>query len=75
MWKIFITVIAMSDIGSVSTNVAVTDYSSHSDCERTSKEISGKTTQTVGGHNFVIIVTAQCNGDLIPPPPGYRMQR
>ena len=74
MWKMFITVIAMSDTGSVSTNVAITDYASRGDCERTAKEISGKTSQTVNEHKFNIIVTAQCNGDAMPPP-GYRMQR
>jgi len=74
MWKMFITVIAMSDTGSVSTNVSVTDYASRNDCEKTAKEISGKTSQAVVGHNFNIIVTAQCNGDAMPSP-GYRMQR
>jgi len=74
MWKIFITIIAMSDTGSVSTNVGVTDYASRNDCERTAKEISEKTSQNVAGHNFNVIVTAQCNGDAMPPP-GYRMQR
>lgn len=74
MWKMFITVIAMSDTGAVSTNVAVTDYASRSDCEKTSSVINGKTTQTVQDHKFTIIVTAQCNGDAMPPP-GYRLQR
>ena len=77
MWKLFITVIAMSDTGAVSTNVTVTDYNSRGDCVETAKAISGKTSQTPpnNGHTFNIIVTAQCNGDAMPPPLGYRLQR
>lgn len=67
MWKMFITIIALSDVGSVSTNVAITDYASRTDCEKTAKEISGKTTQTVQDHKFIIIVTAQCNSNVMPP--------
>lgn len=76
MWKMFITIIAMSDTGSVSTNIAITDYNSRGDCELTAKVINGRTSQDVVGHKFNIVVTAQCVGDAIPQPPTrYYMQR
>lgn len=69
MWKLFITVMALSDTGAVSTNVVVSDYNSQRDCTVTAKGISGSIDRNVNGHNFKIITSAQCNGDGTAPPP------
>ena len=77
MWKLFITVIAMSDTGAVSTNVAISDYNSRDDCFVTAKGISGIIDKTANGHSFRIITNAQCNGDglSIRPPEMIRIPR
>jgi hypothetical protein len=69
VWKLFVTVIAMSDTGAVSTNIAISDYNNHNDCVITAKGIAGRTEQIVGGRHFNIVVSAQCNGDNPSPPP------
>lgn len=63
MWKLFVTVIAMSDTGAVSTNVTITDYNNKNDCFITSKGIVGIFDKEANGHHFRIITSAQCNGD------------
>jgi hypothetical protein len=84
MWKLFVTVLAMSDTGAINTNVATTDFQSRADCFSTAKEINGSTTQNANGHDFTIKVKAFCTGDsdnrepaagldgheLPTPPPG-----
>jgi hypothetical protein len=69
MWKLFLAIIAMSDTGSVSSNVNVNTYASQVDCMNTARVMTGRTVQTEGGHQFTVVVTAQCNRDLAQPMP------
>lgn len=73
MWKLFITVVAMSDTGAISTNVIVVEYhNNRNDCVTVSKGIVGATDKVAHGHNFKIVTSAQCNGSDGPPrPPGW----
>jgi hypothetical protein len=69
MWKLFIAILAISDTGNISSNLTVSDYANHTDCLNTARAMSSRTVQTNGTNQVTVIVNAQCNGDIVVPPP------
>jgi hypothetical protein len=79
MWKLFFSVLAMSDTGSVSTTAIVTEYPSAITCQTAVRSIAGPpVTKELNGHRVVIQTFGVCKNALEgerhqtqSPPPEY----
>ncbi len=61
MWKLFISVLAMSDTGSLATTAIVTDYPSQQSCSIAQREMTGPpVTRELNGHNLTIQTFTVC---------------
>lgn len=61
MWKLFATVLAITDTGGVSVDTAITDFRLEQDCIAAVEELfKNPGNQVIGGHRVTIKVTATC---------------
>lgn len=75
IWKLFVSVMAMSDTGSVSTAAVVTDYVDQPSCMQAAADYGQGHDLVAYGHKVTIKVSATCapqqiayRTDGIPPP-------
>ena len=74
MFKLFITVMVLSNTGGVSQNAIVTDYDDPVACQRMAKEINGSTEVEYAGSRAKIFAKAICDTrqvqteGAVPPP-------
>jgi hypothetical protein len=72
MWKLFATVLAMSDTGSVAVSSIATDFANRGACMAVANELfPGKIERSLQGHVVTIRTSAECRPDgspIVPPP-------
>jgi hypothetical protein len=72
-WKLFATMVAMSDTGSVAMTQIATDFSTRPACERAAQELFPESFERdLNGHHLVMRSAAECRlggGDRLSPPP------
>ena len=72
MFKLFVTIVAISSGGSVSTSLVVTDYNDGGSCkalERSINEAPASTLPSGSGYSAQITMKARCTADGGPPRP------
>jgi len=62
MWKLFITLLAVSDTGSISTNIMATDYNDFATCKQAAAQatLSPEVTRHIGNHEVTMRAEAFC---------------
>jgi hypothetical protein len=62
IWRLFATVLAVSDTGSIALNSVHSDWPSERSCISATETIysAAKPTQSFGGHNVTIKISAAC---------------
>ena len=62
IWRLFATVLAVSDTGSIALNSEHTDWPSERSCISATESIYGvsKPTQSFAGHNVTVVIRASC---------------
>lgn len=76
MWKLFATVLAMSDTGSIAVSSLATDFADRNACLTAARELfPAKTENSLQGRTVTIRTTAECrpDGGPLPPPPQARL--
>jgi hypothetical protein len=72
MWKLFATVLVMSDTGSVAVSSIAADFANHGACVLAANQLfPAKIEQTLQGHVVTIRTSAECRSDgtpIVPPP-------
>jgi hypothetical protein len=69
-WKLFATVLAISDTGSVSVSSIATDFVDRGACEAAAHDLfPGTVERDVQGHRITIRAAADCRPDGSGPPP------
>ncbi len=67
-WKLFVSVLALSDAGGPATTALVTDYPTKVDCERAAAVLSDTPPETMlGGRRIFIKVKTFCSPTGPPP--------
>ena len=74
MWKLFATVLAVSDNGSIATSGFVTDYPLEIDCQRTAADLFRASEHVVNGQKIVFKTNAVCRRVMMPPPEQRQVQ-
>jgi hypothetical protein len=71
MWKLFATVLVMSDTGSVAVSSIATDFANRAACMAVAHELyPAKIEQTLQGHVVTVRTSAECRPDgspIVPP--------
>lgn len=68
MWKLFATVLAVSDNGTIATSGFVTDYPSENSCKQTAEELFRASEYIVNGIKITFKTNAVCRRVFFPPP-------
>jgi len=69
-WKLFATVLAISDTGSISVSSIATDFVDRGACEAAARDLfPGTMERDFQGHRITIRASADCRQDGSGPPP------
>ncbi|WP_035691821.1 hypothetical protein [Bradyrhizobium elkanii] len=70
MWKLFATVLALTDTGSVSITSIATDFANREACKAAARDLYPPIIEReLQGHRLSIRAAAECRTDGPPPPP------
>lgn len=72
IWKLFATVLAVSDNGSIATSGFVTDYPTEIDCKQTADDLFRTSEHVVNGLKIIFKTNAVCRRVLPPQLPSQR---
>lgn len=68
MWKLFATVLAVSDNGAIATSGFVTDYPSEQSCQQTAADLFRNSEHVVNGQKILFKTNAVCRRVFFSPP-------
>jgi hypothetical protein len=70
MWKLFVSVLVMSDSGSIAVSSIATDFASHPACLTAAREMfPAKIELTLQGHVVTVRTVTECRSDGSPAGP------